>query len=201
MYFLGLGLILIAMKFLEYAPIILFFAAYKLKDIYFATGVAIAASVLAIAYAWFAARKVSTMQWLSLAIIVIFGGATLLLHDETFIKWKPSALYGAFGLTLLFGKLILRRDWIRVLFQQAQIQAPDAVWGRITWAWIVFFALMAALNGYVATQYSLDAWVNFKVWWAMGIFFAFTVANVIVLAKYMKEADPADNTPTGGDRA
>ena len=186
---------------LEYAPIILFFAAYKLKDIYFATGVAIAASVLAIAYAWFATRKVSTMQWLSLGIIVIFGGATLLLHDETFIKWKPSALYGAFGLTLLFGKLVLGRDWIRVLFQQAQIQAPDAVWGRITWAWIVFFAFMTALNGYVATQYSLDAWVNFKVWWAMGIFFAFTVANVVVLAKYMKEGDPVDNAPTRVDQA
>ena len=186
---------------LEYAPIILFFAAYKLKDIYFATGVAIAASVLAIAYAWFSTRKVSTMQWLSLGIIVIFGGATLLLHDETFIKWKPSALYGAFGLTLLFGKLVLGRDWIRVLFQQAQIQAPDAVWGRITWAWIVFFAFMTALNGYVATQYSLDAWVNFKVWWAMGIFFAFTVANVVVLAKYMKEGDPVDDAPTRGDQA
>ena len=88
-----------------------------------------------------------------------------------------------------------------VLFQQAQIQAPDAVWGRITWAWIVFFAFMTALNGYVATQYSLDAWVNFKVWWAMGIFFAFTVANVVVLAKYMKEGDPVDNAPTRGDQA
>ncbi|MBL8309194.1 MAG: septation protein A [Burkholderiales bacterium] len=186
---------------LEYAPIILFFAAYKFKDIYLATGVAIIASVLAIAYAWFATRKVSTMQWLSLGIIVIFGGATLLLHDETFIKWKPTALYAAFGLTLLFGKLVLRRDWIRVLFQQAQIQAPDAVWSRITWAWIVFFAFMAALNGYVATQYSLDTWVNFKVWWAMGIFFAFTIANVIALARYMNESERTDDASTGGDRA
>lgn len=185
---------------LEYAPIILFFAAYKLKDIYVATGVAIAASVVAIAYAWFATRKVSTMQWLSLGIIVIFGGATLLLHDETFIKWKPSALYGAFGLILLFGKLFLRRDWIQVLFQQAKIEAPDAVWGRITWAWIVFFAFMAVLNGYVATQYSLDTWVNFKVWWAMGLFFAFTVANVVALAKYMKEGEPAENPSQGSDR-
>ncbi len=70
---------------LEYAPIILFFAAYKLKDIYFATGVAIAASIVAIAFAWFSSRKITTMQWLSLGIIVVFGGATLLLHDETFI--------------------------------------------------------------------------------------------------------------------
>lgn len=179
---------------LEYAPIILFFAAYKLKDIYFATGVAIAASVVAIAYAWFSTRKVSTMQWLSLAIIVVFGGATLLLHDETFIKWKPSALYGTFALVLLFGKLIFKRDWIRVLFQQAQINAPDALWSRINWAWIAFFIAMATLNGYVATHFSLDTWVNFKVWWAMGLFLVFTLANVAVLAKHMP-ADPAKAAP------
>ena len=175
---------------LEYAPIILFFVAYKLKDIYFATGVAIAASVLAIAYAWFASKRVSTMQWLSLGIIVVFGGATLLLHDETFIKWKPSALYAAFGLSLLFGKLVMKRDWIQVIFKQAQIEAPDALWGRLTWAWIAFFAFMAALNGYVATTFTLDAWVNFKVWWAMGLFLLFTVGNVAFLAKYMKESEP-----------
>ena len=129
------------------------------------------------------------MQWLSLAIIVVFGGATLLLHDETFIKWKPSALYAAFGLTLLFGKLVLKRDWIKVIFQQAQIQAPDTLWSKLTWAWIAFFAFMACLNGYIATHYSLDDWVNFKVWWAMGLFFAFTIGNVAMLAKYMKDGD------------
>lgn len=175
---------------LEYAPIILFFVAYKLKDIYVATGVAIAASVLVIAYAWFVSKKVSTMQWLSLGIIVVFGGATLLLHDETFIKWKPSALYGAFGLTLLFGKVVLKRDWIQAVFKQAQIQAPAALWGKLTWAWIAFFAFMAALNGYVASNFTLDAWVNFKVWWAMGLFLVFTIGNVALLAKYMQESEP-----------
>jgi intracellular septation protein len=179
---------------LEYAPIILFFAAYKLKDIYFATGVAIAASVLAIAFAWFSSRKITTMQWLSLGIIVVFGGATLLLHDETFIKWKPSALYSAFGLSLLFGKLVMKKDWIQTVFQQAQITAPSALWNRLTWAWIIFFAFMATLNGYVATHYTLDQWVNFKVWWAMGLFFAFTVANVAVLAKYIKDDASSDKT-------
>lgn len=175
---------------LEYAPIILFFVAYKLKDIYFATGVAIVASLLAIAYARFVTKKVTTMQWLSLVIIVVFGGATLLLHDETFIKWKPSALYGAFGLTLLFGKVVLKRNWIQVVFKQAQIQAPEAVWSRLTWAWIGFFAFMAALNGYVASYFSLDTWVNFKVWWAMGLFLGFTIGNVALLAKYMPANEP-----------
>jgi len=178
---------------LEYAPLILFFVAYKLKDIYTATAVAIVASVLAIAYAWFSTRKISTMQWLSLGIITIFGGATLLLHDETFIKWKPSALYGAFGLTLLFGKLVMKRDWIQVAFKQAQVAAPDSVWNVLTWVWIGFFAFMAGLNGYVATNFSLDAWVNFKVWWAMGIFLVFIIANVAVLARYISDEPPASD--------
>ncbi len=174
---------------LEYAPIILFFVAYKLKDIYFATGIAIGASIAVIAYAYFVQKKVSTIQWVSLAIIVVFGGATLLLHDETFIKWKPSALYGVFAITLLVGKIGFKRDWIGVLFQQANFKAPQSVWTKITWVWIAFFIGMAALNGYIATHFSLDAWVNFKVWWAMGIFFAFTIANVLVLSKYMADPD------------
>ena len=185
---------------LEYAPIVLFFVAYKLKDIYVATGVAIVASFVAIAYTWFSTKKVSVMQWLSLGIIVVFGGATLLLHDETFIKWKPSALYSGFGVTLLVGKLFFKRDWISVLFKQAQITAPDVVWGRLTWAWIVFFAFMAGLNGYIATHFSLDAWVNFKVWWAMGLFLAFVMANVAVLAKYI-ESDESAKTVAAAESA
>lgn len=187
---------------LEYAPIILFFVAYKLKDIYFATGIAIGASIAAIGYAYFVQKKVSAMQWLSLAIIIVFGGATLLLHDETFIKWKPSALYAALALTLLVGKLFFRRDWIEVLFKQANIVAPAPVWTIITWSWVVFFAAMAALNGYVATYFSLDAWVNFKVWWAMGIFFVFTIANVLYLSRYMQEPDSTQTKDANaGDRA
>ncbi len=186
---------------LEYAPIILFFVAYKLKGIYVATGIAIATSLAAIAYAYFVQKKVTPIQWVSLAIIVVFGGATLLLHDETFIKWKPSALYIVFAITLLFGKLVVKRDWIRVLFEQASIQAPASLWSKITWLWIAFFLGMAALNGYIATHFSLDTWVNFKVWWAMGIFLAFTIANVLFLSKYIdgenKTATTSGNAKEG----
>jgi intracellular septation protein len=90
-------------------------------------------------------------------------------------------------LALVVGKLFFKRDWIDVIFKQAQIEAPSSVWTRITWSWIIFFIGMAALNGYVATYFSLDTWVNFKVWWAMGIFLVFTIANVLLLSKYMQE--------------
>lgn len=187
---------------LEYAPIILFFVAYKLKDIYFATAIAIGASVVAIAYAYFVQKKITTIQWVSLAIIVVFGGATLFLRDEIYIKWKPSALYGTFAITLLIGKIAFKRDWIEIVFKQANIRAPATVWTRVGWLWIVFFTAMAVLNGYIATHFSLDAWVNFKVWWAMGIFFAFTVGNVLVLSKYIVEGAPAntDAKPPGSSQ-
>src|SRR5215475_8907372 len=96
----------------EYFPLLLFFAAFKLWDIYTATAVAMVASVVQIVYFKWRRGKVATMHWLNLAIIVIFGGATLLLHDETFIKWKPTVLYWLFGLILGVGRLVFRRNFL-----------------------------------------------------------------------------------------
>ena len=153
----------------DYLPLILFFVAFKLKGIYVATAVAIAASVIQIA--WFAWRgKVSTVHWLSLAIIVVFGGATLLLQDETFIKWKPTVLYGLFGSVLAVGKLAFRRDWIAVLLKD--IALPAHVWSAVTWSWVAFFAAMAVANWYVAFHFTTETWVNFKVWGGIGLFLA-----------------------------
>ena len=116
-----------------------------------ATAVAIAASIAQIA--WFKWKgKVSPVHWLSLAIIVVFGGATLILQDEVFIKWKPTVLYGAFGLILASGKLIFGRDLIGYVLKD--ITLPPAIWSRVTWSWVAFFAAMAVLNWYVAFHYS-----------------------------------------------
>src|SRR5689334_10793196 len=96
----------------DYFPLILFFLAFKWQGIYVATGVAIAASVLQIAWLHLTRRRIAPVHWLSLAIITIFGGATLVLHDETFIKWKPTVLYALFGLTLMVGRIGFRRNLI-----------------------------------------------------------------------------------------
>jgi intracellular septation protein len=169
----------------DYLPLILFFVAFKLKGIYVATAVAIAASVIQIA--WFAWRgKVSTVHWLSLVIIVVFGGATLLLQDETFIKWKPTVLYGLFGAVLAVGKLAFRRDWIAVLLKD--IALPAHVWSALTWSWIAFFAAMAAANWYIAFHFSTETWVNFKVWGGIGLFLAFALAQGVWLARHIVEA-------------
>jgi intracellular septation protein len=179
------------MKFLvEFLPLILFFVAFKWQGIYVATGVAIAAAVLQ--FAWFKLRgkTISTMQWLSLAVIVVFGGATLLLQDDRFIRWKPTVLYWACGLALLVGRVFFDTNWLRKVMPTDELVLPDAVWTKLTWAWIGFFAVMGCLNLYVAFNYSLDTWANFKVWWSMGIILAWSLAQGAYMARHMPADDP-----------
>jgi intracellular septation protein len=168
----------------DYFPLILFFLAFKWQGIMVATAVAIAASIAQIA--WFKRKgTVSAVHWISLAIIVVFGGATLILQDEVFIKWKPTVLYGAFCATLLVGKLAFRRDLIAYLLKD--IVLPPAVWTRVTWAWAGFFAAMALLNWYVAFHYATETWVNFKVWGGIGLFLLFALVQGLMLARYVSE--------------
>src|SRR5450756_862718 len=132
------------MKFLfDLLPVILFFVVFKFAGVYAATGVAIAATFAQIGWLKFRRRKVDTMLWISLAIIVVFGGATLLLHDETFIKWKPTVLYWLFGASLLGAKLFFRRNLIRAMLGE-QVSMPEAGWTRLNWSWAGFFAFMGA---------------------------------------------------------
>ena len=168
----------------DYFPLILFFLAFKWQGIMVATAVAIVASICQIA--WFMWKgKVSVTHWLSLAIIVVFGGATLILQDEVFIKWKPTVLYGAFCAVLVVGKVVFRRDLLAYVLKDLVL--PPAVWTRVTWSWAAFFAAMGAVNWYVAFHYPTDTWVNFKVWGGIGLFLLFAVAQGFFLARYMSE--------------
>lgn len=174
------------MQFLaDYFPLLLFFVAFKLWGIYVATAVAIIASVAQIGYFHWRRGKVQVVHWLSLAIIATFGGATLIFHNETFIKWKPTALYWLFGAILAVGRLAFRRNLIAALLKDFTL--PDAVWARVTWVWVAFLAAMGAANLYVATHFSTDAWVNFKVWGAIVLFFLLAVATVASVARYLPE--------------
>ena len=201
------------MKFLfDLLPVILFFAAYKFAGaqpeashelamqwlgdgiaptqapILIATAVAILATVAQIAIVWGKHRKVDTMLWVSLAIIVVFGGATLFFHNPTFIKWKPTALYWLFGAVLLGSALIFGRNLIRKMLE-AQIQLPDEVWGRLNLAWASFFIVMGVLNLYVAYSFSEEAWVNFKLFGGMGLMFAFVLAQGFYLSRHIVEEE------------
>src|SRR6185295_14957075 len=162
------------MKFLfDLFPVLLFFAAFKLADIYVATAVAIGATFLQIGLLALLRRKIDSMLWVSLGIIVVFGGATLALRDETFIKWKPTVLYWMFAIVLGVGQL-LGRNLIRSMLG-AQIQLPDPVWRRLNWSWVGFFAFMGVVNLLVAFNFSTDQWVNFKLFGGSGLMLLFVL--------------------------
>jgi intracellular septation protein len=178
------------MKFLfDLFPVILFFAAFKLAGIYVATGVAIAATFAQIGWVWWRHGKVDTMLWVSLGLIVFFGGATLLLHDETFIKWKPTVLYWLFATTLFVSDKFLGKNLIRRMLEE-QVALPDALWGRLSLAWAVFFALMGIANLFIAFNYPTDIWVNFKLFGGMGLMLVFIFGQGLWLAKYVSEEKP-----------
>lgn len=174
---------------LDFFPIILFFVAYKVWGIYAATGVAIAATVVQLAYMRIKTGKTEPMQWVSLAIIVVFGGATLLAHNENFIKWKPTVLYWVMGTVLLIGQLVFNKNFIRTLMG-TQIQLPDPVWKNLNWGWTGFFAVMGALNLWVAFNFDTDTWVNFKLFGGMGLMIVFVIAQAIYLSRHVKEEEP-----------
>jgi intracellular septation protein len=173
---------------IDFFPIILFFAAFKVWGIYTATAVAIAATVVQIAYLRLRHGKVEPMQWVSLGVIVVFGGATLLAHSETFIKWKPTVLYWLMGGALVIGQLLFRKNLIRSLMQ-AQIELPDAVWRTLNWSWAGFFAAMGLLNLWVAYAFDTDTWVNFKLFGGMGLMVVFVIAQALYLSRHIKETD------------
>ena len=175
------------MKFLfDIFPVLLFFVAFKAYDIYVATAVAIAATFVQIGWVWLRHRKVDTMLWVSLAVIVVFGGATLLLQDETFIKWKPTVLYWLFGVSLAVAAGFFKKNLIRALMEK-QVTLPDMVWGRLLASWIGFFVVMGALNLFVAYNFSTDAWVNFKLFGGIGLMLVFVVLQALMLGKYIED--------------
>jgi intracellular septation protein len=177
------------MKFLfDLFPVILFFVAFKVWGIYPATAVAIVATFAQVGWLKARGRKVDPMLWVSLAIIVVFGGATLALQDETFIKWKPTVLYWLFGAVLAGGLLIFRRNLLRMMLAD-KIDMPEVAWNKLNWSWVGFFAFMGVANLYVAYNFSTDAWVNFKLFGGMGLMFVFVLAQGAFLSKYVQEEE------------
>ncbi|KPL27874.1 MAG: septation protein A [Acidithiobacillales bacterium SM1_46] len=183
-------------------PLLLFFAAFKTYDIYVATAVAIVASFVQVGYYWTRHRRFEPMHLVTLSVIVVFGGLTLLLHDNRFIMWKPTLV------NWLFGALILGSHWIgnKTLMHRllgTQVELPAAAWRRLNISWGIFFMLMGALNIYVAFYYALDLapaereaiWVNFKVFGMLGLTFLFVILQAFYMARYMAGKSPEAQTP------
>lgn len=174
------------MKFLfELFPVALFFVAILVWDIFVATAVAIGATFVQVGWLALRKKKIPPMLWASLAIIVVFGGLTLYLRDKTFILWKPTVLYWLFG-AVLAGAALARRNLIRSLLSE-QMSLPDAVWTRLNWSWVAFFAVMGVLNLYVAFNFSEKIWASFKLFGGIGLMLLFVLAQSAFLAKYVDD--------------
>ena len=180
-------------------PVLLFFGAYKLFDIYVATGVMMAATVLQSAYTYVRERSLPLMQKVTLIMVLAFGAVTLGLHDERFIKWKPTVLYTCLAVGLAIAVFALRKNFLRSLLG-SQLELPDALWNKLNVAWIAYCAFMAALNAYVVLNYSTEEWVNFKLW---GYVFplVFIVGQGLYIAPHMKLPDDPEQAPLSPDDA
>ena len=177
------------MKFLfDLFPVILFFIVFKTMGIYAATTAAIAATLAQIGWVKYRHGKVDGMLIASGVIIVVFGGATLLLHNEAFIKWKPTVLYWMFAIVLFAAEMFWNKNLIRAVMDK-QLVLPEPVWRKLNHAWAGFFALMGLLNLYVAFNFATETWVNFKLFGTMGLMLVFVVLQSLFLGKYMKEPE------------
>jgi len=173
---------------LDFFPILLFFAAFKFYDIYVGTAVLMGATVLQMAITYAMERRLQAMQKATLVLILVFGTLTLALHDDRFIKWKPTVLYAGMGIALAVAYWVMKKNFLKMLLG-SQMNLPDRVWGRLNVAWIGYCLFMAAVNGWVAAYFSTEAWVNFKLWgYAFPI--VFLLAQGLYIAPHLKSDEP-----------
>jgi intracellular septation protein len=208
----------------DFLPIILFFVAFKYSEahkdwaatfatsqfgflvsgglvgqdeapVLLATVVVIVATLAQVAWLKLRGRKVDAMLWVSLALVVVLGGLTIYFHSETFIKWKPSVLYWAMGLSFWLSPLLFDKNLLRLLLGE-QLELPANVWHRLNFAWVAFFAVMGFLNLWVAYSFSTATWVNFKLFGGIGLMLLFTLAQGLYLSRYLKDHEsPAAKAP------
>lgn len=190
-------------KFLfDLFPLILFFAAYKFADIYTATGVAMAAAVLQIVWIKLTGKKIEGMHWINLGVIMVFGGATLWLKDDTFIRWKPTALYWLFGSVLLISQIFMGKNVMQKLLGE-KISMSTQAWTRMNFSWAVFFIFAGGLNLFVAFSglFTESQWVNFKVFGLMALLIVFVIIQSIWLGKHIEQPAANDgNFKSGADK-
>lgn len=181
------------MKFLfDFFPILLFFIAFKIYGIYTATAVAIAASIAQTAVYYLRHRKFETMHLVTLGMIVVFGGATLVFQNEDFIKWKPTAINWLIGIAF-FATMMMKKPLVKRMMGNA-VSLPEQVWRRLNIAWGLFFIGSGTLNLYVAFSYDLDTWVNFKTFGLLALTVAFIILQSLYMARFIKD-DTADSKP------
>lgn len=172
---------------IDFFPILLFFGAFKVYGIYVGTAVLMAATVVQMGLIYKIDHKLQMMHKITLALVLVFGTLTLVLQDDRFIKWKPTVLYAAMALGLAVALWIMKKNFLKIMLG-SQLTLPDNVWMRLNLVWIVYCVFMSAVNGYVAANFSTEAWVDFKLW---GYVFplAFIVGQGFYISRYLTPDD------------
>jgi len=184
-------------KFLiDFFPVVAFFIAFYIPEdrsqgIYLATGVAIVASFVQVGGWWLLTRRVEKMHLVTLAILVVLGTATLLLHDERFIKWKPTAVYWLFAAVLIGSQWLSHKNIVQRMMEHA-VSLPPHVWNNLNLSWALFFLFSGVANLYVAFNFSDEIWVNFKLFGILGLTFLFAIAQGFYMNKYITEEEGND---------
>lgn len=175
------------MKFLfDIFPILLFFAAFKFFGIYVATATAMGATLLQVLYLFAFGKKIEYMLWVNLGIITFFGGLTIFLHNEIFIKWKPTILYTLFATALLVSDIYFKKNLLKTMMRSG-IELPESAWRVMNFSWAGFFGALAILNLFVAYTFPTETWVNFKLFWLIGLTFLFVIIQSVWLARFAQK--------------
>jgi intracellular septation protein len=173
---------------LDIGPLVLFFAANVRFGIFTATAAFMVAVLIALAVAYAKTRRIEVMPLVTAVIVVIFGGLTLILHNDTFIKLKPTIIYALFGGTLVAG-LLFGKSFLGILFNSV-FDLTDEGWRKLTWRWAFFFFALAVLNEIVWRNFSTDFWVSFKLFGVVPLTFLFGALQYPLLTKYARGNKP-----------
>jgi intracellular septation protein len=172
----------------DFLPILLFFIAYKLADIYVATGVLIVVTLAQVGWIWLRQRRVEKIPLFTAALVLVLGGATLLLHDPVFVKWKPTVVNWLFAVAFLGSRFIGRKTLLERMMG-GQLELPSPVWVKLTLAWAIFFLVMGLANLYVAYTFDENTWVNFKLFGMLGLTLVFVLAQALYMSRHLKADD------------
>ncbi|PKI16128.1 septation protein A [Colwellia sp. 12G3] len=170
--------------FLEYFPLIIFFIVNSIAGIYWATGSLIIAAFVQIIYYMIKKEKIPAKQWIIFGLIVVFGGLTIYLQNDAFLKWKVSIINAFFAGALLVSNALFKKNIIKEFLGES-LSLPENIWSRLNVAWALFFLFCALLNYYIAFNYDLDTWVNFKVFGLTGLMFLFSITSILFLYRYL----------------
>jgi len=176
---------------IDFVPLVIFFTVNSLADIYWATGTFMAAMVVSMIVSRVVLREIPRMLWVNAAIVLVFGGLTIWLHNDLFIKIKPTILYTAFAVILFWG-LLTGRPVLKMVLEAAYPAMKDEGWRLLTRNWAWFFLFMAVLNEIVWRSVSTDAWVTFKAWAVLPLSMIFAITQAPIMTRYAADSEDAE---------